>query len=425
MTKARSISVIGLGYVGLPVAAAFGCAGRVVGFDTNLARIAALKAGIDKTGEVSAEALARADLVLSSDAGDLASADFHIVTVPTPIDADNQPDLSMLESASALLGAHLKKGDIVVYESTVYPGVTEDICVPVLEKTSGLSFGTDFTVGYSPERINPGDHDHRFESITKVVSGSDPATLEIVARVYESVVKAGVHRAPSIKTAEAAKVIENTQRDLNIALMNELSLIFDKMDIETHEVLAAAGTKWNFLPFTPGLVGGHCIGVDPYYLTYKAEQIGYHPQVILSGRRVNDSMGGYIADKTIELMDGNGQGKSVAVLGLTFKENVPDIRNTRVIDIIESLVAQGVSVQVVDPAADAVEVSNEYSIALTPLEDVKPVEAVIVAVGHKTFVKGGWGMVQGLLKPSGGVCIDVRAILAPSQKPDNVIHWRL
>lgn len=425
MSHNRIISVIGLGYVGLPVAVAFGLKGRVIGFDINRERIEQLKAGDDTTREVLSEVLAKSDIYLTTDPADLKAADFHIVTVPTPIDANNKPDLSPLVSASNTVGAHLKKGDVVVYESTVYPGVTEEECVPILEKKSGLVCGQDFTVGYSPERINPGDKEHRFETITKVVSGMDDVTLEIVAEVYESVVKAGVHRAPSIKAAEAAKVIENTQRDLNIALMNELSLIFDKMGIDTRDVLAAAGTKWNFLPFTPGLVGGHCIGVDPYYLTHKAEQIGYHPQVILSGRRVNDSMGAYIADKVMELMGGKANEKSVAVLGLTFKENVPDIRNTRVIDIIEKLNSKGVSVQVVDPAADVDEVKGEYSLALTKLEDVKQVDAVVVAVGHDTFVEGGWDMVQGLLRDAKGVCVDVRGILDQSNKPENIVLWRL
>ena len=332
MQKERIISVVGLGYVGLPVAVAFGKVRRTVGFDINPVRIQELQRGHDRTGEVTPEDLAAADILFTDRIEELSQADFHIVAVPTPVDEANQPDLTLMFRASETVGKALKKGDIVVYESTVYPGVTEDECVPVLERVSGLTCGIDFTVGYSPERINPGDKEHTFTKIKKVVSGQDAATLEIVARVYESVVTAGVHRAASIKVAEAAKVIENTQRDLNIALMNELALIFDRMGIDTNDVLEAAGTKWNFLKFRPGLVGGHCIGVDPYYLTHKAEKIGYIPQVILAGRRINDGMGKFIAQRTVKEMIHAGHsilGNTVTVLGLTFKEDCPDLRNSR------------------------------------------------------------------------------------------------
>lgn len=388
MEHMRKISVVGLGYVGLPVAVAFGKARRTIGFDINLERINELKTGYDRTGEVSEGDLATTDILFTNRIDELALADFHIVAVPTPVDDANQPDLTPMLKASETVGQALKKGDVVVYESTVYPGVTEDECVPVLERVSGLSCGVDFTVGYSPERINPGDKEHTFTRITKVVSGQDAETLETVARVYESVVTAGVHRASSIKVAEAAKVIENTQRDLNIALMNELALIFDRMGIDTTDVLAAAGTKWNFLRFTPGLVGGHCIGVDPYYLTHQAEKIGYIPQVILAGRRINDGMGSFIAQRTIKEMIHAGHsilGTTVTVLGLTFKEDCPDLRNSKVIDIIRELQDYGIHVQVYDPLADPREAEHEYGVTLTPLQELKPAAALVVAVAHKEF----------------------------------------
>jgi UDP-N-acetyl-D-galactosamine dehydrogenase len=384
----RKISVVGLGYVGLPVAIAFGKHARTVGFDVNELRLAELRNGRDRTGEVAAPDLASADIVLTSDVAELAVADFHIVAVPTPVDDAHQPDLTPVVKASETVGRALKKGDIVVYESTVYPGVTEEICVPVLERLSGLKLGVDFAVGYSPERINPGDKEHTFTKILKVVSASDAQTLEVVAAVYASVVTAGVHKASSIKVAEAAKVIENTQRDLNISLMNELAIIFDRMDIDTLEVLEAAGTKWNFLKFKPGLVGGHCIGVDPYYLTHKAERLGYIPQVILSGRRINDGMGSYIGQRTIKEMihAGHHVAKSrVTVLGLTFKENCPDLRNSRVIDVIREFQSYGVEVQVCDPEADAEEARHEYGIDLVPFDQLAPAAAVVVAVAHKRF----------------------------------------
>lgn len=386
----RIVSVIGLGYVGLPVAVAFGKKRRTVGFDIYAPRIRELKDAFDRTGEVDSDELKTADILFTDSIEELKLADFHIVAVPTPVDEANQPDLTPMLKASETVGMALKKGDIVVYESTVYPGVTEDECVPVLERVSGLKCGPDFTVGYSPERINPGDKLHTFTKITKVVSGQNAETLEAVAQVYESVVTAGVHRASSIKAAEAAKVIENTQRDLNIALMNELAIIFDHMGIDTNDVLAAAGTKWNFLPFRPGLVGGHCIGVDPYYLTHKAEKIGYIPQVILAGRRINDGMGKFIAQRTVKEMIHAGHnvlGARVTVMGLTFKEDCPDLRNSKVIDIIDELKDYGVDVQVCDPLADPEEAMHEYGITLIPYAGLKPASALVAAVAHKEYRK--------------------------------------
>jgi UDP-N-acetyl-D-galactosamine dehydrogenase len=361
----RTVSVIGLGYVGLPVAVAFGLRNRTIGFDINAERISELRQGKDRTGEATSDELAHADILFTGAIEELEQADFHIIAVPTPVDDANQPDLTPILRASETVGKVLKKGDIVVYESTVYPGVTEEECVPVLECVSGLICGNDFSVGYSPERINPGDKEHTFTKIRKIVSGGDPETLEIVASVYESVVIAGVHRAATIRVAEAAKVIENTQRDLNIALMNELAMIFDRLDIDTNDVLEAAGTKWNFLGFRPGLVGGHCIGVDPYYLTHKAEKIGYIPQVILSGRRINDGMGKFIAQRTIKEMIRAGQNvldATVTVLGLTFKEDCSDLRNSRVIGIIRELEDYGVRVQVHDALAAPEEALVEYGV---------------------------------------------------------------
>jgi UDP-N-acetyl-D-galactosamine dehydrogenase len=384
----RKISVVGLGYVGLPVAIAFGKQDRTIGFDINEARLAELREGHDRTREVAGDDLASSDIEFTSDITELASADFHIVAVPTPVDDAHQPDLTPVVKASETVAQALKRGDIVVYESTVYPGVTEDICVPILERISGLRLGVDFAVGYSPERINPGDKEHTFTRILKVVSASDAKALDVVAAVYASVVTAGVHKASSIKVAEAAKVIENTQRDLNISLMNELAIIFDRMDIDTLEVLAAAGTKWNFLKFKPGLVGGHCIGVDPYYLTHKAEKLGYIPQVILSGRRINDGMGSFIGQRTIKEMIHAGHhiaNATVTVLGLTFKENCPDLRNSRVIDVIRELESFGVSVQVCDPEVDAQEAKHEYGIDIVPFEKLAPASAVVVAVAHERF----------------------------------------
>ena len=429
MSHNRRISVIGLGYVGLPVAVAFGRSGPVVAFDISTSRVAGLKAGHDITGEVEDADLAASDLVLTTDPDALKDADFHIVTVPTPVDDANKPDLLPLVSASTTLGPRLKKGDVVVFESTVFPGATEDVCVPVLEEMSGLKCGPDFTVGYSPERINPGDKEHRFETITKVVSGQDQATLDIVADVYASVVTAGVHKAPTIKTAEAAKVIENTQRDLNIALMNELALIFNKLGIDTRDVLAAAGTKWNFLNFTPGLVGGHCIGVDPYYLTYRAEQAGYHPEVILAGRHINAAMGAFVAQKVVKLMmrgqEGGQKPDRVTVLGLTFKENVPDLRNTKVVDVISELGAFGMNVQVHDAQAEPQEAEHEYGLTLTATDALEPADAVILAVAHREYVEGGWDFVKSLLDGGRGVVADVRGVLDRDNVPEGITLWRL
>jgi UDP-N-acetyl-D-galactosamine dehydrogenase len=414
VTIPRKVSVIGLGYVGLPVVVAFGRHAPVIGFDINVLRLEELTAGYDRTGEVTAADLAAADVTYTNDYEVLAQADFHIVAVPTPVDDAHQPDLTPVEKASESVARALKRGDIVVYESTVYPGVTEEICVPILERLSGLRCGEDFTVGYSPERINPGDKEHTFTKIRKVVSGQDAATLEVVAAVYGAVVEAGVFKASSIKVAEAAKVIENTQRDLNIALMNELALLFEKMGIDTLDVLQAAGTKWNFLPFKPGLVGGHCIGVDPYYLTYKAEQLGYSPQVILAGRRINDGMGRFIAQRTIKEMIHAGVnilGSQVTVLGLTFKENCPDLRNSRVIDVIQELREFGIEVQVCDPQADVAEALEEYGISLVPFVELKPADAVIVTVAHQQFTSLSIADYQSLLRSSPPVLIDVKGVV--------------
>ena len=424
----KVVSVVGLGYVGLPVAVAFGKIRKTVGFDINSKRIEELKAGYDRTGEVTSEDLKAADILFTDKIEELRLADFHIVAVPTPVDDANQPDLTPMLRASETVGKALKKGDIVVYESTVYPGVTEEECVPVLERVSGLSCGIDFKVGYSPERINPGDKEHTFTKIKKVVSGQDAETLDIVARVYESVVTAGVHRAASIKVSEAAKVIENTQRDLNIALMNELAIIFDRMGIDTNDVLEAAGTKWNFLKFKPGLVGGHCIGVDPYYLTHKAEKIGYIPQVILAGRRINDGMGKFIAQRTVKEMirAGHGiHGCTVTVLGLTFKEDCPDLRNSKVIDIIKELEDYGINVQVHDPLADYEEARHEYGVSLVAMEKLKPATAVVMAVAHKTYRDMSLEQLVGLMN-SNPVLIDVKGIYVPDiLKKAGIRLWRL
>jgi len=422
----RKVGVIGLGYVGLPVALAFGKAGAlVVGFDIDRGRIDELQSFHDRTREATEDELRKANIRLSADPADLREADFFIVTVPTPIDETNRPDMSIVLAASRTVGKALKKGDIVVYESTVYPGATEEDCVPLLERESGLKNGIDFHVGYSPERINPGDAQRRFETITKVVSGQDAETLEIVAQVYGAVVTAGIHRAPSIKVAEAAKVIENTQRDLNIALINELALIFNLLGIDTSDVLAAAGTKWNFLKFTPGLVGGHCIGVDPYYLTHRAERAGYQPQVILAGRRVNDHMGAWIGRECVKYLLSNGGGKTVVILGITFKENVPDIRNSKVIDIATELRSFGVDVHIADPLADPAACLHEYGIILTPFADLPPADAVILAVSHDGYRQGGWPLVTGRLKPDGGLVMDIKALLDRASAPPNVRCWRM
>lgn len=427
VSHGRKIAVIGLGYVGLPVAVAFARSGvPVIGFDIDQGRIEELRVGKDRTREIEPAQLSQPSLTYESDPANLAASNFFIVTVPTPIDHANRPDLGAMLSASRTVGSVLKRGDIVVYESTVYPGAVEEDCVPVLEKTSGLKAGADFKVGYSPERINPGDAVHRFETITKVVSAQDSSTLDIVADVYGSVVTAGIHRAPSIKVAEAAKVIENTQRDLNIAFMNELSAIFQQLGIDTGDVLAAAATKWNFQNFRPGLVGGHCIGVDPYYLTYRAEKAGYHPQVILAGRRINDNVGQRVAQECVRRLVRRNQAKAtVTVLGLTFKEDVPDTRNSKVIDIIRELESFGIDVQVHDPMALPDESEHEYGVKLVPFEKLRPADAVIVAVSHQNYVKGGWPLVAGLLKGKEGVVLDVKGMLDRARQPGGVELWRL
>lgn len=429
MTDTRfnpTVAVIGLGYVGLPLAVAFGKRFRTIGFDLAESKVAAYRQGFDPTGEVSREELAEAvHLEATTDPTQLSLADFIVVAVPTPVDDAHQPDFSPLVGASETAGRYMKRGATLVFESTVYPGATEEVCIPVLERSSGLRWGQDFHVGYSPERINPGDKEHTLTRIVKVVSGDSPETLEQVARLYESVIVAGVHRTTSIKVAEAAKVIENTQRDLNIALMNELALIFDKLGIDTNEVLEAAGTKWNFLKFKPGLVGGHCIGVDPYYLTHKADMLGYHPQVILAGRRINDGMGKFIAEKTIKLMIQAGQsikGARVNVLGLTFKENCPDLRNSRVPDIIRELESYGVEVFVHDPLADAAEAKHEYGLTLSAWGDLPVAEAVVLAVAHDAYRNDGAAIAAKIL-PRGGLA-DVKALFGQPPRGD-ITLWRL
>lgn len=424
----RKIGVVGLGYVGLPVAVAFGKQHNIIGFDINENRISTLIGGTDYTNEVTNEELKTASIEFTSNPQRLSDADFLIVAVPTPINEHNQPDLTPLVKASETVGKNLSKGTIVVFESTVYPGATEEICVPVLEKNSGLECGKDFFVGYSPERINPGDKEHTFTTITKVVSGQTTEVLEVVADTYSSVVKAGVHKASSIKVAEAAKVIENTQRDVNIALMNELALIFDRLDIDTSEVLAAAGTKWNFLKFSPGLVGGHCIGVDPYYLTHKAQAVGYQPDVILAGRRINDDLGKYIARTLVKKLIKRGigvQGATVTVLGLTFKENVPDLRNSKVIDVIRELQEYDVNVQVTDAEAGAEEAMREYGVSLLKQDELKPSDAVVFAVPHREYLVGGWDLVKRLLKNNSGTVVDIKSSLNKAETPESIELWRL
>ena len=427
MSHGRKIAVVGLGYVGLPVAVGFARSGvSVIGFDVDDTRLNELRAGQDRTREVEPTDLKLPNLTYASDPAALAMADFFIVTVPTPIDASRRPDLGAMLSASKTIGRVLKPGAIVVYESTVYPGAVEEDCIPVLEASSGLSAGREFTVGYSPERINPGDKTHRFETITKVVSAQDARTLEVIAAVYGSVVKAGIHRAPSIKVAEAAKVIENTQRDLNIAFMNELSAICQKLDIDTGDVIEAAKTKWNFMPFYPGLVGGHCIGVDPYYLTHRAEKAGYHPEVILAGRRINDNVGQRIAHEcTRRLLRRGAAAASVIVLGLTFKENVPDIRNSKVPDIVNELQSAGVGVQVHDPLARPDEAMDEYGIALVDAKALRPADAVVLAVAHEDYIAGGWPLVARLLKGGEGIVLDVKSRLDRAARPAGIELWRL
>jgi len=422
------VGVIGLGYVGLPVALAF--ADRfegTVGFDIRQGRVEALRAGHDATAEVEKERLLSTSLRVTADPADLAGVTFFVVTVPTPIDDSKRPDLTAMIKASETVGRVLKPGAVVVYESTVYPGVTEEVCGPVLERISGLRCGIDFTLGYSPERINPGDREHTLERIVKVVSGQDAATLDRVAAAYSAIVTAGVHRAPTIKVAEAAKVIENTQRDLNIALMNELAMIFDRLGINTRDVLDAAGTKWNFLKFSPGLVGGHCIGVDPYYLTAKAESVGFRPDTILAGRRINDGMGAFIATKMVKLLLASGRDGSslrVGVLGLTFKEDVPDIRNSRVPDILNELREFGIEPIIHDPHAEADEVAHEYGLTLSALDAFSGLDALVLAVSHREYREMASTSLFGMLK-AGGLLVDVKSCIPRSSVPEGIGYWSL
>ena len=432
LAKEEKISLVGLGYVGMPIAVAFAKKVDVIGYDLNAKKIELYKSGIDPTLEVGDEAIKNTTVEFTSDEAKLREAKFHIVAVPTPVNDDHTPDLTPVEGASRILGRNLTKGSIVVFESTVYPGVTEDVCVPILEKESGLKCGVDFKIGYSPERINPGDKVHRLETIVKIVSGMDAETLDVVAKVYELVVEAGVHRAESIKVAEAAKVIENSQRDINIAFMNELSIIFNKMGIDTKAVLEAAGTKWNFLKFFPGLVGGHCIGVDPYYLTYKAEQIGYHSQVILAGRRINDDMGKYVAENVVKKLIAAGKNVKdarVAILGFTFKENCPDTRNTRVIDIMNELDEYGITPVVADPVADAEEGKQHYGIEFVDINTVKDMDAVIIAVGHTEFMSFSMSDIDAMFANSdnsGKVLVDVKGVLDRKTYTEaGYQYWRL
>lgn len=423
------IAVVGLGYVGLPLAVHLAEHFAVVGFDLKAQRISELQAGHDRTLEVEDSVLSSVDLAFTSQEKDLAQCRLIIVAVPTPIGPSNIPDLGPLESASRIAGRRLQKGGCVVFESTVYPGATEEVCVPILEKESGMTFGRDFTVGYSPERINPGDKVHTLATVMKIVSGSDDHSADMLMKVYGKVVSAGVHRCSSIKVAEAAKVIENTQRDLNIALMNELAKIFDIVGIDSLQVLEAAGTKWNFLPFRPGLVGGHCIGVDPYYLTYKAESLGYHPEIIQAGRRINDGMGKYIAERTVKLLIQGGKsvkGARVAVLGFTFKEDVPDLRNTRVIDIVRELADYGVEVLVHDPMADSLEASHHYGLSLCGLDQLQGADAVVLAVMHKAYRAMGLEGIMGLCTNGRPIIVDVKSVLDPKEANRlGVSYWRL
>ena len=425
----EKLSLVGLGYVGMPIAVAFAKKIKVVGYDLNAKKIELYKSGIDPTREVGDEAIKQTTVEFTADESKLREAKFHVVAVPTPVNDDHTPDLTPVEGASRILGRNLTKGSIVVYESTVYPGVTEDVCVPILEKESGLKCGVDFKVGYSPERINPGDKVHRLETITKIVSGMDDETLDIVAKVYELVVEAGVHRASCIKVAEAAKVIENSQRDINIAFMNELSIIFNKLGIDTKSVLEAAGTKWNFLKFFPGLVGGHCIGVDPYYLTYKAEQAGYHSQVILSGRRINDDMGKYVAENVVKNLIKAGKGvknAKVAILGFTFKENCPDTRNSKVFDIVKELREYGIEPIIADPTADYEEAKHLYGVDFVDMNTITNCDAVVLAVAHDEFAKLTMAEVDKLFGEGQKVLLDIKGLLNRKEYENaGYSYWRL
>lgn len=429
ITGQEKLSLIGLGYVGMPIAVSFAKKINVIGFDVNNKKIDLYKSGIDPTKEVGDDVIKNTTVEFTSDEKKLREAKFHIIAVPTPVNDDHTPDLSPVEGASEILGRNLTKGSVVVYESTVYPGVTEDVCVPILEKESGLKCGVDFKVGYSPERINPGDKVHRLETIVKIVSGMDEETLETVANVYELVVEAGVYRAESIKVAEAAKVIENSQRDINIAFMNELSIIFNKMGIDTQAVLKAAGTKWNFLKFFPGLVGGHCIGVDPYYLTYKAEEIGYHSQIILAGRRINDDMGKYVAENVVKNLIKSGKAvknAKVAILGFTFKENCPDTRNSKVFDIVKELREYAIEPVIADPTADAKEAKFHYGIEFTDINQIKGMDAVVLAVAHDAFAKFTVDDMDRLFGDGKKVLLDIKGLLDRKEFLEaGYSYWRL
>ncbi|MBP3817226.1 MAG: nucleotide sugar dehydrogenase [Butyrivibrio sp.] len=429
LNREEKLSLVGLGYVGMPIAIAFAKKINVIGFDLNSKKIELYKSGIDPTHEVGDEIVKKSTVEFTSDETRLREAKFHIVAVPTPVNDDHTPDLRPVEGASRIIGRNLTKGSVVVFESTVYPGVTEDICVPIIEKESGLKCGLDFKIGYSPERINPGDKIHRLNTITKIVSGIDEETLDTVAKVYELVVDAGVHRAESIKVAEAAKVIENSQRDINIAFMNELSIIFNKMGIDTKAVLDAAGTKWNFLKFYPGLVGGHCIGVDPYYLTYKAEMLGYHSQIILSGRRINDDMGKYCAESCVKNLiaaDKSVKNAKVAILGFTFKENCPDTRNTRIIDIVHELNEYGISPIIADPEADAAEAKQLYGVEFTEINKIKKMDAVILAVAHEEFSKFTIEQMNSFYGEGKRVLLDLKGLFDRKQyEMAGYSYWRL
>lgn len=432
LEKHEKVAVIGLGYVGMPIAVAFAKKVNVIGFDLNTKKIDLYRAGIDPTNEVGDDEIKNTKVDFTSDETRLREAKFHIIAVPTPINSDKTPDLSPVEGASSIVGRNLTKGSIVVYESTVYPGVTEDVCVPILERESGLKCGVDFKIGYSPERINPGDKVHRLENIIKIVSGMDQESLDEIAKVYELVIEVGVHRAGSIKVAEAAKVVENSQRDINIAFMNELAMVFDRMGIDTKEVIEAMNTKWNALGFTPGLVGGHCIGVDPYYFVYEAEKLGYHSQIILSGRKINDGMGKFVADAIIKkliLANKVVRQAKVVILGVTFKENTPDTRNSKVIDIIDSLREYGIEPIVVDPEADSDEAKHEYGIDLVEINEVKDADCLVLAVAHDTFRQMDWNQIDSLygdFDNNEKILIDVKSILDRSEiEEKGYSYWRL
>ncbi|MEL7568787.1 MAG: nucleotide sugar dehydrogenase [Clostridiaceae bacterium] len=432
VNKEEKIAVVGLGYVGMPIAVAFAKKVDVIGFDFNKKKIELYKAGIDPTNEVGNDEIKKTSVEFTSNETRLKEAKFHIIAVPTPINSDKTPDLSPVEGASKIVGRNLVKGSIVVYESTVYPGVTEDICVPILEEESGLKCGVDFKIGYSPERINPGDKVHRLENIIKIVSGMDEESLEEIAKVYELVIEVGVHRASSIKVAEAAKVVENSQRDINIAFMNELAMVFDRMGIDTKEVIDAMNTKWNALKFYPGLVGGHCIGVDPYYFVYEAEKLGYHSQIILSGRKINDGMGKFVADAIIKkliLANKVVRQAKVVILGITFKENTPDTRNSKVVDIIENLREYGIEPIIIDPEADAEEAKHEYGIKLIDIKEVKDADCLVLAVAHDFFKQMRWNEIDALFGDFDNkdkIFIDVKSILNRKEiKEKGYSYWRL